>query len=88
MASLLDLCKQNVWFWLQPGRTVPEDHCPRIELLTRGQVLCEQLRNDVAWGRIPDPNWPWHPQGRPVIEITRSEKFSSWRAGHEQKAAA
>ena len=38
---------------------------------TAGKYPCEQLRHDVRWHRVPDPAWPWHPQGRPLIDVAR-----------------
>lgn len=64
--------RRNVWPWFQEGgRRVPEEVCPLIERATRerGQpVLCETLRSDVRWVRVPDPAWP---NGRPLVDVTR-----------------
>ena len=30
--------------------------------------MVEELRPDVHWIRVPDPDWP-HPQGRPAIDV-------------------
>ncbi len=47
------------------------ERCPQIEQATEGAVTCEELTAAVAWDRKPDPDWPWHPQGRPLIDVTR-----------------
>lgn len=36
--------------WKRSG--VPVERCPDIELLTKGQVTCEDLRPDVNWSVI------------------------------------
>ncbi len=64
--------RRNVWPWCNEGRPVPDEHCPGIERLTDGRVPCEKLRPDVVWHRLPDPAWPWHPNGRPLIDVTRT----------------
>ena len=47
---------------------IPERHCPAIERWKEGGVTVEQLRPDVTWTRIPDPDWP-HPDGRPLLDF-------------------
>lgn len=51
-------------------RGIPPERCPAIERATGAFFVCEALRPDVAWARIPDPEWP-HPAGRPVLDIAR-----------------
>jgi DNA-binding transcriptional regulator YdaS (Cro superfamily) len=51
-------------------RGIPQERCPAIERATKGTATVEALRPDVAWSRIPDPDWP-HPAGRPVIDVAR-----------------
>lgn len=70
LARLIGARQQEVWNWLN-GRPVPEHRCPAIERALEGRVTCEDLRPDVAWSRMPDPDWP-HPQGRPVIDVARA----------------
>lgn len=53
------------------SRKVPQQHCPAIERETAGAVCCETLRPDVPWHRVPDSDWPWHPAGRPLIDVSR-----------------
>lgn len=52
------------------SRGIPPERCPAIERAKQGRWSCEQLRDDIVWRRIPDPNWPWHPAGRPVRDDT------------------
>lgn len=54
----------------------PPDRCPAIERATGGRVTCEQLRPDVAWQRIPDPDWP-NPLGRPCIDVAAPREASN-----------
>lgn len=61
------------------ARGIPPDRCPALERGTAGKYVCEALRPDVPWLRIPDAQWTWHPQGRPVIDTA---------AVHDLKAAA
>lgn len=56
--------------WLRGLRRVPAERCPQIERATTGAVTCEALRPDVAWTRVPDPDWP-HAAGRPLIDVAR-----------------
>lgn len=53
--------------WISGGRLIPKSKCALIELHTKGESRCEENRADLAWVRIPDPNWP-HPDGRPVVD--------------------
>lgn len=66
-----DVKRQNVDHWRKSG-AVPAERCPAIERAVQGKVLCEELRPDLSWVRVPDPDWPWHPLGRPCIDVTRS----------------
>lgn len=74
--------QQQVWNWIS-GRPVPDSRCPHVERSTG--VPCEELRPDLPWVRIPDPDWPWHPQGRPCIDVTR---VAANQAAEVQHAAA
>ena len=49
-------------------RPVRKELAGLIERATEGAVPCEELRPDLAWHRVPDPDWP-HPQGRPCIDV-------------------
>lgn len=63
-------CKPpSVMEWRRRG--IPADRCPTIERACGGRFSCEQLRPGEAWHRVPDPDWPWHPSGRPLIDVAR-----------------
>jgi len=84
MAELLGYTdRRNVWPWFS-GRRVPADHCPALERAAHGTVTCEQLRPDVRWHRVPDAAWPWHPAGRPLIDVARQSEVTTQEA---QRAA-
>jgi len=68
--------------WTKEGderRPIPVERCAAIERATEGAVPCECMRTDVMWTRIADSAWPWHPNGRPVIEVTATAETE--RAG-------
>ena len=44
--------------------------CVVLERETSGAFTCEQISPGQRWVRIPDESWPWHPEGRPAIEVT------------------
>lgn len=64
-----------IWQWLSGQRPIPPDRCPAIERASGGKVSCEELRTDVRWLRVPDPDWP-HPQGRPCIDVAAPPESS------------
>ncbi len=61
------------WRHQQDGRRPSPTNCAVIERATEGQVTCEELHDGVVWLRIPDAAWPWHKEGRPTVDITKSE---------------
>lgn len=65
VARMLGIKAPSVIGW---GGRIPPDRCPAIERATSGRVTVEQLRPDVRWQRVPDPDWP-HPEGRPCIDV-------------------
>lgn len=68
IARMIGVRPPSVVEWRARG--IPPDRCPAIERETAGRYPCEQLRPDVAWHRVPDPAWPWHTAGRPLIDVT------------------
>lgn len=68
VAAAIGVTAPAVHQWLRAQRSIPPDRCPAIERATTGRVSCEQLRPDVRWQRVPDPDWP-HPCGRPCIDV-------------------
>lgn len=65
VAAMLGIKPPSVSGW--NGR-VPAERCPGIELATGAKFICEQIRPDVVFARVPDPSWP-HPAGRPCIDV-------------------
>ena len=70
LARALGCDSQLVGQWAVKQRPVPVERCPHIERETRGAVTCAELRPDVAWVRVVDPSWPWHAEGRPLLDLT------------------
>lgn len=48
LARAIGVSESSPAMWKQRGR-VPAEHCPLIEKVTSGAVVCEELRPDVAW---------------------------------------
>lgn len=69
VARMLGIKAPSVIGW--NGR-VPLDRCPAIERATEGRVTVSELRPDVRWVRVADPDWP-HPDGRPCIDVAAPE---------------
>lgn len=77
LAQLISLSQGTIGQWVTGARPVPVERCHEIERALRGAVTCEQLRPDLAWLRVKDKSWPWHPGGRPTIDVSRSEKIAA-----------
>jgi len=75
LANSIGVSQSAPSMWRSRGE-VPADRCPAIERATDGVVTCEQLRPDVHWVRIADPDWP-HPDGRPAIDVAAPEKSAA-----------
>lgn len=73
LALAANLSRPFIWQCATGERKLPLDRCPAIERATQGKVLCEQLRPDITWHRVPDPSWP-HADGRPCIDVAAPEK--------------
>lgn len=69
VARLLQVKPPSVTEWRHRG--IPADRCPMLEKASEGRHTCETMRPDVQWHRVPDPDWPWHPAGRPLIDVAR-----------------
>lgn len=77
IARALRVSPVTVSDWSKRKKPVPPDRCPAIEVETNGEVPCESTRPDVAWVRIPDPGWQWHPEGRPLRDVASQGAASS-----------
>ncbi len=71
LARKVDAQPQLVWQWADGRRQVPPERRPSIEAATNGEVRCEDMGADVVWHRVADPNWPWHQEGRPTMDVTQ-----------------
>lgn len=56
-ARLLGVTVPTVHEWVKGVRRVPDRHCPTLERLTDGLVICEDIRPDIDWAFV---------RGRPV----------------------
>ena len=72
LAAEIKKSPQFVSQMVQGDRPIPTDICPAIERGSSGATSCEDLRPDITWHRIPDKDWPWHPNGRPLVDVTRT----------------
>lgn len=41
------------------------------ETASKGAIRCEDWPEQFPLNRIKDAAWPWHPKGRPVVDITK-----------------
>lgn len=71
IAAAIGVNEQYLYQCLTKRRPTPMGRCPGIERASKGRLLCEDLRPDIVWHRQADADWPWHPQGRPLIDVTR-----------------
>lgn len=67
-AAAIDLHEQYLYQCLTGRRALPMERCPQVERAFGGRITVEQLRPDVRWVRVPDPDWP-HAGGRPCIDV-------------------
>jgi hypothetical protein len=73
-------CKPpSVIEWRKRG--VPPARCPALERATEGRFRVEQIRPDVSWRRVADAAWPWHPDGRPLLDVAGEGALTA-RADH------
>ena len=70
VARMAGVSPPSATAWRKRG--IPAERCPAIERGSAGKHPCEALRRDIVWHRVPDPDWPWHPQGRPTIDVTKT----------------
>jgi len=67
VARLVNVKPPSVIEWRRRG--IPADRCPALERASQGKHTCEGMRPDVRWHRVADAGWPWHPEGRPLIDF-------------------
>ncbi len=56
-------------------RLCSEKLAASLERESRGMVKVEAScakPDGGKWRRIPDAKWPWHPQGRPLLDLTEA----------------
>lgn len=68
VARLAGVAPPSVTAWRKRG--IPPERCPAIERNSGGLYHCERIRPDVRWVRVPDSDWPWHPGGKPLLDLT------------------
>ena len=68
LAEKIGLGQSAVANWVKRSGFAPVDSCAGIERATSGEVTVEELRPDISWARITDPDWP-HPEGRPLLDF-------------------
>lgn len=73
IARMLGIKVPSVIGW--NGRP-PAERCPALERGTDARFTVEQLRPDITWTRVPDPDWP-HPEGRPCIDVAAPAKATA-----------
>jgi hypothetical protein len=87
MARALGCDSQLIGQWAAKQRPVPVERCPHIERESQGAVRCEDSRPDVTWVRVTDPDWPWHPNGRPLLDLTAAQATANPAAVDTRQAA-
>ena len=73
LAQQINAQPQLVWQWANGVKPVPADRCISIERASDGAVTCEVLRPDLHWHRNADESWPWHPHGKPLLDLATAE---------------
>lgn len=67
IGRIVGIKPSSVIDWRKRG--IPADRCAELERGTQGAYTCEGLRPDVRWVRVADSDWPWHPEGRPCVDV-------------------
>jgi hypothetical protein len=67
VAALVQCKAPSVAEWRKRG--IPPGRCADLERLTEGRYTCEAMRPDLRWVRLTDATWPWHPKGRPLLDV-------------------
>ena len=71
VAAMFEIRPPSVSEWREKG--IPQDKLARIaieaERASGGRLTCERICPAVQWRRVKDKAWPWHPQGKPLIDV-------------------
>jgi hypothetical protein len=70
LALALRVSRAAVSQWFSKPCAVPMERCPDVERFSSGELHCEVMRPDLQWIRMPDAAWPWHPKGRPLLDVS------------------
>lgn len=62
-AGELGVPYQTVQQWMKNG--VPAEYCPRIEKMTDGDSMCEDLNSRVDWTYLRNTSKPSRPRRKP-----------------------
>ena len=66
-AEIPHVAQINQWLNPKTKRKPGDVYCVNLERVSKGLMTVEELNPDLKWIRLPDPDWPWHPEGRPLI---------------------
>lgn len=72
VAAILEIKPPSVSEWRARG-LIPDDKlmrlAPHAEQETKGAWSCERLAPHITWHRVKDKSWPWHPKGKPLVDV-------------------
>ena len=71
-AAALGVNQSTVSEWLRCVRPVPHGSAADIERLSGGRIQATKVREDGRWTRTKELHWPWHKDGRPVLDVTKA----------------
>lgn len=71
-AADLGVSQPTVSEWLHGVRPVPHASAADMERLSGGRVLATKVREDARWTRSKELHWPWHRDGRPMLDVTKA----------------
>lgn len=79
VAARFEIRPPSVSEWRDKG--IPQDKlmrlAPEAERASRGRLVCETVCPDVQWRRIKDKAWPWHPAGKPLIDVLPADQVQA-----------
>lgn len=72
VADFFAIKSPSVSEWRSRG-VIPDDKlmllAPWAEQVTDGEWKCEDIAPHVTWRRVRDRTWPWHAQGKPLVDV-------------------